>query len=52
MEILQRHGDTRKITGCNVKLCRKMEDVVDEEKVSEDNEKVSIRLQENKGRLR
>ena len=42
------HGDTRKIPRCNVKLIRK-DSIVDEEEVSKDNEKVSIKFQDDKG---
>jgi len=43
------HGDTRKIPRCNIKLCGKNEDVVDEEKVSGNTQKVSAKFHKSKG---
>ena len=42
------HGDTRKIPRCNVKICRKKEDVIDDDKVSEKDEKVGMKFEERK----
>ena len=40
------HGDTRKVPRCNVKLCRKKEDVNNDDKVNEKDDKVGVKFKE------